>query len=182
MLSSSCYQEAQHHPFWRVHLTSCILVSFTFHRIFVTWLLYDEISDSVFDLLCSQCFCCLCFWTTSLPSILMSTLDIPSIVLCNMCLAKNFSRWDGSVSCGCLEVDESMPRVDTVFNSVSAIKGIYMSKMLWRLDISNVCFNKIFSRRHGSASCNCLELDYCTCVTVTGSRLVATPFFCGGHC
>ena len=77
----------------------------------------------VFDLLCLQYFCCLHLWTTSLPSILMRTLDIPSLVLSNMCLAKNFSRWNGSVSSGCLEVDESMPSVETVFNWVSGIKG-----------------------------------------------------------
>ena len=55
-------------------------------------------------------------WRNPLPSILMSTLDIPSRLLSNMCLAKNFSRLNGSVSCGCLEVDESMPSVDTVFS------------------------------------------------------------------
>ena len=48
-----------------------------------------------------------------------------------MCWAKNFCRLDGSLSCGCLEVDESMPSVDTVFNWVSGIKGdIYVKNVV----------------------------------------------------
>ena len=69
-------------------------------------------------------------WRTPLPSILRSTVNIPPWVLSNMCLAKNFSRWDGCVSCDCLEVDESRPSVDTVFNWVSAIK--------WNIYVNNV--------------------------------------------
>ena len=56
----------------------------------------------------------------------------------NMSLAKNFSRSDGSVSCGCLEFDESMP----VFSiGCEDSNGIYMSKMLSWLGIYFVaCF------------------------------------------
>ena len=46
-----------------------------------------------------------------------------------MCFSKKCSRLDGYVSCDCLEVDESMPSVETVFNCVSGIKGdIYVKK------------------------------------------------------
>ena len=65
-----------------------------------------------------------------LPSILISTADIAPLFLCNMCLTKNFSRWDASVSCNGLEVDEYMPSIDTVFNWVSGIK--------WHIYVKNV--------------------------------------------
>ena len=68
---------------------------------------------------------------TALPSILKSTADIAPWLLSNMCLAQNFSRWDASVSCNGLEVDESMPSIATVFNWVSRIKGdIYVKKVV----------------------------------------------------
>ena len=42
--------------------TSCILVSFTFQRIFFTWLLYDQISEIV------------CFWSSVLAMFLLCSL------------------------------------------------------------------------------------------------------------
>ena len=34
------------------------------------------------------------------------------------------------MSCGCVEVDESMPSIDSVFNSVSAVKWIYVKNVV----------------------------------------------------
>ena len=92
-------------------------------------------------------------WRKPLPSILTCMLDIPSLVLSNMCLANNFSRWDGSVFCGCLEVDKSMPSIDSVLNSVSAVKWIcqkccngssnYSFKFMWCILLS--CFALVIS-------------------------------------
>ena len=49
------------------------------------------------------------------------------------------------MSCGCFEVDESMPSVDTVFNRVSAIKGhIYVKNvvMVGHIFCSMLLFHK----------------------------------------
>ena len=60
----------------------------------------------------------------------LCTADIAPWLLFNICLMKNFSRWDGSLSCNGLEFDECMPSVDTVLNWVSAIKGdIYVKNV-----------------------------------------------------
>ena len=65
-----------------------------------------------------------------------------------MCLTKNFSMWNPSVSCGCLEVDESMPSVDSALNWVSGIKGDIYVKIVMVGHIGCVFCCMLLLRKH----------------------------------